>query len=148
MGFGKEIKDFISAFKTGALTMQQKQQYELQKAHYAALEQYYDAQIKANQNGHEPDVSHIIEQGRNSAGGIPPVARTPGINPSQTSAIDTGDNPYLGRQMAAESGGRDYDANGNVLTSSAGAKGRMQVLDSTNSDPGYGVAPARDASVE
>ncbi len=47
-----------------------------------------------------------------------------------------------------ESGGRDYDRAGNVLTSSAGARGRMQVLDSTNADPGYGVAPARDGSME
>lgn len=47
-----------------------------------------------------------------------------------------------------ESGGRDYDRAGNVLTSSAGARGRMQVLDSTNSDPGYGVLPARDGSME
>lgn len=47
-----------------------------------------------------------------------------------------------------ESGGRDYDRAGNVLTSSAGARGRMQVLDSTNADPGYGVLPARDGSME
>lgn len=47
----------------------------------------------------------------------------------------------------AESGGRDLNARGGVLTSSAGARGRMQVLDSTNGDPGYGVRPARDNSL-
>lgn len=47
-----------------------------------------------------------------------------------------------------ESRGRDYDRAGNVLTSSAGAKGRMQVLDSTAADPGYGVVPARNGSLE
>lgn len=49
--------------------------------------------------------------------------------------------------VASESGGRELDANGNVLTSSAGAKGSMQVLDGTNLDPGFGVKPARDNSL-
>jgi hypothetical protein len=48
----------------------------------------------------------------------------------------------------SESRNRDYGPDGKVLTSTAGAKGRMQVLDSTNLDPGYGVKPARDDSVE
>lgn len=47
----------------------------------------------------------------------------------------------------AESRGRDYDSAGQVLTSPMGAKGRMQVMDGTNRDPGYGVAPARDDSL-
>lgn len=58
------------------------------------------------------------------------------------------DNPYLVAQMNQESGGRDYDKNGNVLTSPKGAKGKMQVLDNTNLDPGYGVTPAKDNSLE
>lgn len=57
-------------------------------------------------------------------------------------------NPYLVAQMNQESGGQDYDKSGNVLTSPKGAKGKMQVLDSTNLDPGYGVTPARDNSLE
>ncbi len=47
-----------------------------------------------------------------------------------------------------ESGGKETDANGNVLTSSAGAKGSMQVMDGTNKDPGFGVTPAKDNSPE
>lgn len=47
-----------------------------------------------------------------------------------------------------ESGGRDFGPDGVLLTSSAGAKGRMQVMDGTNGDPGFGVAPARDDSPE
>lgn len=47
-----------------------------------------------------------------------------------------------------ESGGRDYDAQGRVITSPTGAKGRMQVLDSTARDPGFNVTPARDGSLE
>jgi soluble lytic murein transglycosylase-like protein len=50
--------------------------------------------------------------------------------------------------MKQESGGRDFNAQGGVLTSSAGAKGRMQVLDETNYNPGFGVQPAKDDSLE
>lgn len=45
-----------------------------------------------------------------------------------------------------ESGGKRYGADGQLLTSSKGAKGEMQVLDSTNKDPGFGVRPAADNS--
>lgn len=50
--------------------------------------------------------------------------------------------------MASESGGRDYAADGSVLTSPAGAQGRMQVMPGTQADPGFGVTPARDGSIE
>ncbi|MDQ0035844.1 transcription elongation GreA/GreB family factor [Variovorax boronicumulans] len=49
--------------------------------------------------------------------------------------------------LGLESGGKDLDAKGNVLTSPKGAKGRMQVMDATNQDPGYGVRPAADNSL-
>lgn len=48
--------------------------------------------------------------------------------------------------LHTESGNRRYGKDGNLLTSSAGAKGEMQVLDGTNLDPGFGVTPARDNS--
>lgn len=48
--------------------------------------------------------------------------------------------------MQSESGGRRFGADGQLLTSSAGAKGEMQVMDATNLDPGYGVRPAVDDS--
>ncbi|AIY40193.1 Soluble lytic murein transglycosylase precursor [Collimonas arenae] len=48
--------------------------------------------------------------------------------------------------MKNESNGKDVDASGNVLTSPAGAQGNMQVMPSTNLNPGYGVTPARDNS--
>lgn len=48
---------------------------------------------------------------------------------------------------ASESGNRDVTATGAVLTSPKGAKGRMQVLDGTNMNPGFGVRPARDDSL-
>ena len=48
----------------------------------------------------------------------------------------------------AESNDRDLNPDGTVVTSPKGAKGRMQVMDATNRDPGYGVTPARDDSLE
>lgn len=48
--------------------------------------------------------------------------------------------------MDMESGGRDYDEQGNPLTSSAGAMYAMQVMPETARDPGFGVRPAQDDS--
>jgi hypothetical protein len=52
----------------------------------------------------------------------------------------------VGITAQAESGNRERDARGNLITSPAGAQGRMQVMPTTNTDPGYGVRPARDNS--
>jgi soluble lytic murein transglycosylase len=41
-----------------------------------------------------------------------------------------------------ESGGKDFDANGNPVTSSSGAKYTMQVMPETAANPGHGIAPA------
>jgi soluble lytic murein transglycosylase len=53
----------------------------------------------------------------------------------------------VGVVAGMESGGKDYAKDGTVITSSAGAKGKMQVLDGTNKNPGFGVTPARDDSL-
>jgi len=53
----------------------------------------------------------------------------------------TGD-PYIDNIMRIESGGRD------VVNDTTGANGPMQVLPATLRDPGYGVEPAKDDSVE
>ena len=50
--------------------------------------------------------------------------------------------------MERESGGRRYDKSGNLLTSSKGALGEMQVMPATARDPGFGIRPARDNSPE
>lgn len=46
----------------------------------------------------------------------------------------------------SESGNRERDAAGRLITSKAGAQGKMQVMPGTNLDPGFGVRPAKDAS--
>jgi hypothetical protein len=45
--------------------------------------------------------------------------------------------------MAKESGGRRFDKSGNLLTSSKGALGEMQVMPATARDPGFGIRPAQ-----
>lgn len=48
----------------------------------------------------------------------------------------------------SESGNRERDDRGNLVTSPKGAQGRMQVMPDTNLDPGYGVRPAQNNSDE
>lgn len=50
--------------------------------------------------------------------------------------------------LGAESNGQRYGADGNLLISAKGAKGEMQVMDATNTQPGFGVIPAKDNSPE
>ncbi|WP_175982550.1 transglycosylase SLT domain-containing protein [Caballeronia zhejiangensis] len=49
--------------------------------------------------------------------------------------------------LKSESNDRDFNPDGSVVTSSAGAIGKMQVVNGTNTDPGYGVRPAQDNSL-
>jgi hypothetical protein len=48
--------------------------------------------------------------------------------------------------MQRESGGRRYGKDGNLLTSSKGALGEMQVMPATARDPGFGIKPAKNVS--
>lgn len=50
--------------------------------------------------------------------------------------------------LGNESNGRRFAKDGSVLTSPKGAKGEMQVMDATNLDPGFGVRPAADNSLD
>jgi hypothetical protein len=66
---------------------------------------------------------------------------------AELSKQPSGDS-FLSKIEHLESRGNDYDKYGNLLTSSKGAKGRMQVMDKTNLNPGFGVKPAQDNSPE
>ena len=52
-----------------------------------------------------------------------------------------------GITLGSESHGQDLNAQGGILTSSKGAQGKMQVMPNTQTDPGFGVTPARDDSL-
>ncbi|MBF8177804.1 transglycosylase SLT domain-containing protein [Herminiimonas contaminans] len=52
----------------------------------------------------------------------------------------------VGLVAGQESGNRERDSKGNLITSPKGAQGKMQVMPGTNLDPGYGVTPAKDGS--
>lgn len=67
----------------------------------------------------------------------------------QTSAVRGG--PQLLPRMVSitahsESGSRERDSHGNLITSRAGAQGMMQVMPGTAANPGFGVRPAQDGS--
>lgn len=66
-----------------------------------------------------------------------------GINPETKGGMG-----LLDKVMHLESRGRDFDKEGRILTSPKGAKGKMQTMDATVRDPGFGVMPARDNSLE
>jgi hypothetical protein len=96
-----------------------------------------------------------------SRGQNPAAAPAPAPAPARSSsgpvtdlrkpvAYRQGDDVAVLRDLVVqqESGGRRFGPDGKLLTSPKGAKGEMQVLDATNTDPGYGVAPARDNSPE
>jgi soluble lytic murein transglycosylase len=46
----------------------------------------------------------------------------------------------------SESGNRETNPDGSTVTSPKGAQGSMQVMPTTNTDPGFGVTPAQDNS--
>lgn len=105
----------------------------------------YREKYKDQLNAHDLlDVAQKIDNVANLKQGYAAVDKTfatvsPQMNPS---SFDKLVNITLG----SESGGRRYGADGKILTSPKGAKGEMQVLDGTNTDPGYGVTPAKDDS--
>jgi hypothetical protein len=55
-------------------------------------------------------------------------------------------NDLLSTVANTESGNRDRKPDGTLVTSPKGAEGKMQVMPTTNANPGYGVTPARDSS--
>ena len=66
------------------------------------------------------------------------------IRPS--ASLDPVDDNLLKALAIQESGNRHRDANGNLITSHAGALGKYQIMPATAKDPGYGVTPLRNDS--
>jgi soluble lytic murein transglycosylase len=65
---------------------------------------------------------------------------TPNVAPNQGTTYD--------RMLQAESGNRDYDAQGRPITSPKGAMFASQVMPATAAAPGYGVKPAQAQTPE
>lgn len=63
------------------------------------------------------------------------------FNPTQEELLDN-------IQFGVESGGKHYNAKGELITSPKGAQGISQVMPKTGTSPGYGVEPLKDQSVE
>lgn len=68
-------------------------------------------------------------------------AAFPQLQPTQTNIMHA-------ITAQTESGNKETTASGATVTSPKGAQGVMQVMPKTNTDPGFGVTPAKDASPE
>lgn len=119
-------------------------------------------------------LSMIKESTGNAIAGIPRAESSAGIskeeksaakfsiNPEEKSEVNKGitykeplpssngikDTAFLNKIRHLESRGRDYDEKGNILTSSKGAMASMQTMPNTLRDPGFGVRPAQNNSVD
>jgi soluble lytic murein transglycosylase-like protein len=137
----------IIAFADGGMS-DEDQDYE------DALEEAdYDAMIERAMNEGEEDYTSMFEtkQAKGSPQTFANSERSVGIasvRPTQGREEPSGDirSRLLSTIMQKESGGRRYDKNGNLLTSSKGAEGEMQVMPYTSRDPGFGVRPAQNNS--
>ena len=123
----------IIAFADGGLS-DEEQDYE------DSLEEAdYDAMIERAMNAGEDDDTPSFET-RQAKG-------SPQTFPNSEVGIASGrgdmDSRLRSIIMGKESGGRRYDKNGNLLTSSKGAQGEMQVMPATARDPGFGIKPAQ-----
>jgi hypothetical protein len=101
------------------------------------------AKMIEEQAGLEAMISDMADNPEQYGQGIRAGKEGYGINPEAK-----GGSGLLDKILHLESRGRDYDKEGNVLTSPKGAKGKMQTMDATVRDPGFGVMPARDNSLE
>ena len=97
------------------------------------------------------DMYSPVEYERKSAPGIESLQEVK-VSPSGRSVeakeekVKVGDGTsekLLKHILHKESRGQRYDKEGNLLTSSKGAMGEMQVMPATARDPGFGITPAR-----
>lgn len=59
---------------------------------------------------------------------------------------NTSDDQIFTAMVRAESGGQHYGADGQLLTSPAGARGIAQIMPDTGVNPGFGIKPLKDDS--
>jgi soluble lytic murein transglycosylase-like protein len=131
----------IVAFADGGLS-DSDDDYEdsLEEADYNAM---IERAMNAGEDESVPTYDNIpvfeTRQSKGSPQSFPNTARDVGI----ASGRDDMDARLRSVIMQKESGGRRYDKSGNLLTSSKGALGEMQVMPATARDPGFGIKPAQ-----
>jgi hypothetical protein len=105
------------------------------------------------------DINPFVEgespYGKQPTRGARPSSAASGRRSSPAAGAASQQEPWRARlpdmvavTLERESGNSDYDRDGRVQTSNRGAQGRMQVRPRTNANPGYGVRPAQDDSLE
>jgi hypothetical protein len=138
----------IIAFADGGLS-DEDQDYEdsLEEADYNAM---IERAMNAGEDDYasSPEINQIPQFETRQAKGSPQTFTNSGRDVGIASGRDTGnmDARLRAAIMQKESGGRRYDKEGRLLTSSKGAEGEMQVMPNTARDPGFGIKPARDNS--
>lgn len=164
----KSVKTIESAVRAKARLLGQSQEFadvlvrkEVSNAHVLAITAALEKNDVAFANGYlkkyssQMDADDILRvqgtvtkemdyQLATKAAGQAMQTATPTIMPTDMTRLGN----LVGLVAQAESGNRDLNADGSVVTSSKGAKGRMQVMDGTNAAPGFGVKPAQDDSLE
>lgn len=92
----------------------------------------------------EPLLTRQAQGDFDRAIGTMPVAE--GASTKEAAPAGTTFDAMVAVTAQSESGNRERDSKGRLITSSAGALGKMQVMPGTNTDPGFGVRPAKDGS--
>ena len=131
----------IVAFADGGLSdVDDDYEDSLEEADYNAM---IERAMNAGEDDGVPAYDNIpvfeTRQAKGSPKTFPNTARDVGI----ASGRDDMDARLRSVIMQKESGGRRYDKSGNLLTSSKGALGEMQVMPATARDPGLGIKPAQ-----
>jgi hypothetical protein len=111
----------------------------------------YDDYMQEAQDEQDAEYAEMMSENQ-GIGGLGKEAafvnKTPNVEKQSFGIKGPSIDSLLSHILKKESGGRDYDAKGNPLTSSRGAKYSMQVMPSTARDPGFGIKPAKDESAE
>lgn len=141
-----KAKYFDAAYSTRILSLSNGVPGAVQANPYAAEAMFKQVQDKLGPQaqvtlGHEVQKAVQSVQARDTAAQM--IYGTTNPLAPATVAPAIGDSaPLAAVVKGMESGGRETDADGNVLTSAKGAQGSMQVLPTTSTNPGFGVRPA------
>ena len=133
---------FNNAFPTAETEEERRKRLEREAAARGNTE-VQSTQIKTYADGSQEEIIKKQLPPETPVTPVAPLQQTPVQQapvqqaPAQPVAPSTFD-----RMIQAESGGRQFAPNGQILTSPKGALGQAQILPSTAKNPGYGIEPA------